>query len=891
MSESERWSQLSDLLDALFELDEQAQQAELGRVEQTDPELARQARAMLRADAAQGLLERGIAAAVPEVMATLAAEPGAALTEPVESAGMLIGRWRVVRELGRGGMGEVLLAERADGEFAQQAALKRLKRGMDSDEILRRFAQERRILAALEHPNIARLLDAGVAADGRPFFAMEYVEGEPITDYARRHALSVRERLQLMRQVCDTVAYAQSRLVVHRDLKPSNIMVDVRGEPRLLDFGIAKLLADSDAAALTETGARVLSPAYAAPEQMLGETVSTATDVYALGVLLYELLTGQLPHHRHGSVVDSSAEALARETTELPSTALRQSDEATAERALGRRLPERMRFAREMAGDIDRIVLAALRHEPARRYLSAGRMAEDLRLYLEGRPIHARADTAGYRLTKFLRRNRVGVLATALALSALLVGLGVALWQANVARENAVRAERESQRAGQVKNFMVTLFEASNPERFSQGTPMTALELVQHASQRVESELSDAPEAQAELRIAIGESLAALGEVSAGITLIEAGTQQLRGFADADSLLAKGLHQLAMQYHASGRMDEAERAAQEALALLEQATPRDALAVISIGTTLAKLAGLRGDVVAMEAMYRRNLDERRQLVGADDPRLAVDWNNVAAAALRRDRYADAESGYAEAARLMALDPKSPASRLVWLRGGRGVALVGLGRYAEGRDELEAARELGERSLHAGHPIVGSMLSALAALDRHEERLEESVQLATEARDLFAAVHHPDQALAELQLGMTRLKQARNAEALAVLTQADSDFSTQRNREEPQYWQLQAALALARLLNGVAMANQGATSDVEADSFAAALAAMRARGYVPSIAYAETLGLSAAAAAFRGDVPGESELLLAQREQVVLLCGSAHPRLAAIDARLDELKRR
>jgi len=485
MSEAARWEELSLALDALLELDATACARELDTIAQRDPGLALELRALLTAEAAQGLLDRGIVAAAPELIATLAASG-----EPADDqTGRVIGRWRVLRELGRGGMGEVLLAERADGEFAQAAALKRLKRGMDSDELLRRFAQERRILATLVHPHIARLLDGGIDSDGRPFFAMEYVEGEPITLFAQQRGLGVRERLELMQRVCEAVAYAQSRLVVHRDLKPSNILVDTSGAPRLLDFGIAKLLADSGEQALTGSGLRVLSPAYAAPEQILGETISTATDVYALGLLLFELLTGQLPHRRSAVALEGMADSLSSDTAERPSLVLKREDAEIAQRAYRARAVERERFARAMVGDLDRIVLTALRREPERRYASAAALAEELRLFLDGRPIAARADTSGYRLRKFVRRHQVAALATMLVLLSLLGGLGAALWQADIARGHAAdalreaqRAEQQAQRADRVKNFVVSLFEASNPERARQGSQITAQELVQDAA-------------------------------------------------------------------------------------------------------------------------------------------------------------------------------------------------------------------------------------------------------------------------------------------------------------------------------------------------------------------------------------------------------------------------
>jgi serine/threonine protein kinase len=242
------------------------------------------------------VLDAGVARAAPTLAGALSQA-----SEATDESGTTLGAFRLQRLLGRGGMGDVYLAERTLGDVRQPVAIKLLKRGMDSNELLRRFAQERRILAQLGHPHIARFLDGGVAPDGRPYFAMEFVEGRDIVRDARERGLDARARVALLAQVCDAVAYAHSRLVVHRDLKPSNILVDANGQPRVLDFGIAKLLGDSDDATITGTGARVMSPAYAAPEQILGEPAGTATDVYALGVVLFELLTGVLPHRRSGA--------------------------------------------------------------------------------------------------------------------------------------------------------------------------------------------------------------------------------------------------------------------------------------------------------------------------------------------------------------------------------------------------------------------------------------------------------------------------------------------------------------------------------------------------------------------------------------------------------------
>jgi serine/threonine protein kinase/tetratricopeptide (TPR) repeat protein len=881
MTEVTRWARLSVALDALLDEGPAGRAAELARIAATDPALAAELRRLLEAEAATGLLEHGIASATPDLLQALA-DGGDA--DAGSGAGDRIGAWRVLRELGRGGMGEVLLAERADGAFSQFAALKRLKRGMDSEELLRRFAQERRILAGLSHPHIARLLDGGIDAAGRPWFAMEYVEGEPITAHAAHHALGVRERLQLMQRVCEAVAYAQGRLVVHRDLKPSNLLVDARGEPHLLDFGIAKLLADTGDATLTGTGVRVLSPAYAAPEQLLGQAVSTATDVYALGVLLYELLTGHLPHRRHGLAAEVSSDVLAAETTERPSQVLRRADADTLVRTYGARARERDRFAREIQGDLDRIVLTALRREPERRYASAAALADDLRLFLDGRPVAARPDTSGYRLRTFLRRHRVGAAASLLVLLSLLAGLGVALWQADVARRHAHEAERQAQRAAaqaaraeQVKAFVVSLFERSNAEQSRGGSQMTAVDLVRDAALRVEQELGAAPESQAELRVAIGASLVALGAVEDGLAQTEAGVAQLRAVGADPPVLGKALHQLAMHYEIVARADDAERAVQEALARLEPHAATHGVEIISARTTLAKLAGIRGDFARMEALYRENLAARTALLGPDHPRLAVDWNNLAATALQRDDHRAAAEAYAEASRLMAGDPQAPASRQAWLRSGRGVALLGLGEFDAAASELDAALDIARRTLHEAHPIVATIRMANSNLARQRGDAERAVEEATRAIALFATINHPDQGLAEAQLGLACLVAGRDAEARDAFLAAETHIAERRSRDDLRYWQAHAGLALARLRLG------------EIDGDAAIRTALERIESDPrrgGVVHAEVLGFAVEAA----ERLGQADRAHGLRAEVVTMLrarlGEAHPRtreaLAALE---------
>ncbi len=477
MSAGGRWTEVRALFEELVELSPAERDRRLGAL--ADVELAGRVAKLLAADSQAGRFLETPAVAVAGGLFDGLAEPEAEAPPPER-----IGPYRVLRRIGRGGMGEVLLAERADGLFEQRVAIKLLRPGMASDEILRRFSRERRILARLEHPHIARLLDGGATEDGRPYFVMELVEGEPITDYCRSRDLGADERLRLIEDCCDAVAAAHRNLVVHRDLKPSNVLVTKDGEVKLLDFGIAKLLGPDDtgeAAAETRTELRLLTPAYAAPEQVLGEPVTTATDVWALGALAYELLTGTLPQKREGRSASALTAAVADDVTERPSQRVsREPLEALP--LLRPSEADRRRLARRLRGDLDNVLLAALRRAPERRYGSVTALAGDLRRHREGQPVKARPDTFGYRVGKFVRRNRVGVAAGALVAVSLVAGIAVAAWQARRAEAHAKTAAAAARRAEGVKEFLIGLFEVADPEQASGGS-VTASELLDQAGQ------------------------------------------------------------------------------------------------------------------------------------------------------------------------------------------------------------------------------------------------------------------------------------------------------------------------------------------------------------------------------------------------------------------------
>ena len=378
--------------------------------------------------------------------AIVAGAPKFDLTDkPGPQVGERIGPYRLVGELGRGGMGTVFLADRDDEHFQKRVAVKIVKRGMDTVEILSRFRHERQILASLEHPNIAQLLDGGTTADGLPYFVMEHIEGQPIDKYCTAHKLSMTEKLQLFRTVCASVHYAHQNLVIHRDLKPANILVTNEGAVKLLDFGIAKILNPEgfpETILPTRTWDRPMTPAYASPEQAKGQLITTASDVYSLGVVLYELLTGQRPYRVEGYAPHEIAKVVCETEPEKPSTAV---VHVVTRNAGG--IPtnpgeiDGEKLRRQLKGDLDNIVLMALRKEPNRRYLSAEQFSEDIRRHLEGRPVIARQDTIGYRVGKFVRRNKVAVVAASLIAASLVGGIVMTLGQARIAerRFNDVR--------------------------------------------------------------------------------------------------------------------------------------------------------------------------------------------------------------------------------------------------------------------------------------------------------------------------------------------------------------------------------------------------------------------------------------------------------------------
>ncbi|REJ73363.1 MAG: hypothetical protein DWQ30_23470 [Acidobacteria bacterium] len=685
-------------------------------------------------------------------------------------AGRRFGPYRAEEEIGRGGMAVVYRGERVDGVYEQRVAIKVLDGWRLTADLERRFVQERQILARLEHPHIARLIDGGTTDEGHLYLVMEHVDGEPIDRYCDRRRLSVDERLELFLQVADAVQFAHRNLVVHRDLKPSNILVTDGGEPKLLDFGIAKLLAEDgpdQSAPQTATWNRLLTPQYASPEQILGEPISTSTDVHALGLLLYELLSGARARPvttlTPRDLVDSAQSGISRP----PSLAARTpSEEVTG----GTGLPDPVERARvrsttparlvqRLRGDLDTVVLEALRREPEQRYLSVRELADDLRRHLAGLPGHARGSSWAYRLRKLARRRAGTLVAAALVLGSLVVGLlGTAL--------QARRATREAERAAAVTDFVVDLLRDSDPE-ISQGRDVTVREVLDRAARGPALQRGAQPELGATLRQVMGTIYGQLGLLEEGVEQARLALAARRSIGAQPEELASTHDLLAEMLIGLGELDEAEQHASMAVELLRRGDPEpadlgDALA------TLAKVRFERGEADTGRALVDEAVSLFRGVTDADE-KLARALNQAAIYDRDASRFDEARAHAIEASQLG--DPEVPTlERVDALHTLASVAMM-RGKtedLKEGQAAIEQAIDEAGRLLGSEHPRVALLYGDLASIRARRGDVEGGeaayAQSIETLRERFGD-DHPLVATAHNNLAVFHYRMGRFADAI------------------------------------------------------------------------------------------------------------------------------
>ena len=652
------WNRVRETLNNLIDANPADPEAWIDRHAPEDPELRAEVRSLFESYESGALNEE--AAAAEWLRGSPSADsssPAGGLSrlipgqDPAPQQEQTVGRYRLVDEIGAGGMGVVFRAERTDGSFEQSVAVKLLHRHITSPDARQRFQAERQVLASLDHPNIARLVDGGVTGDGRPYLVMEHVDGVPITDYAHRHQLSVAQRVDLLLQVIDAVSAAHQNLVVHRDLKPSNVLVTERqGEPhvKLLDFGIAKILDEEwpIKPPVTQTGRGLMTPAYAAPEQLSGEDISTATDTYQLGVLAYELFTGTTPFGGKEADRGQIEQDILHTSPDPPS-----AQEATE--GVDRR---------RLTGDLDTIILKALRKEPSRRYPTPEALQRDLQRYRENEPIEARTATLGYHIQKFVRRNRWGVAAGALAL------IVTAIFVSMIVRERNA-AERQAEKAEQVSSFLVDLFEASDPNQSPRDT-VTVRALLDRGRDRLKTlddpavigqmahvlgqtqrRLGEYEKARSLLQQAVSErtrlygtshpeTLASLnafallerdqGNYATADTLLErvvAGRRALRG--DTDSTVVQSLMHLGFVQRRLGHTDEAETSLRRALTAHRTRTETPDILTAELLFNLAALLRSQSKYDEALPIQRRSLRLVDSLTQGPHPGRIANLNNLA----------------------------------------------------------------------------------------------------------------------------------------------------------------------------------------------------------------------------------------------------------------------
>ncbi len=753
-----RWLRASAHLDRLLDSPPEERDAVIATLWRDDPESAADVASLL-AEHRRVTEERFLETAVPRPTA----EP------PL--AGVTIGAYTLESRIGQGGTGTVWLASRSDGRFEGHAALKLLNAALLGRGGEERFRREGTILARLTHPNIARLIDAGVTSTAQPYLVLEYIDGRHIDRFCDEERLGIEGRVRLFLDVQAAVAHAHASLIVHRDLKPSNVLVTADGQVKLLDFSIAKLIEDgthTGATLLTQDGATAMTPKYAAPEQVTGGPITTATDVYALGVLLYELLTGV---HPAGAAPKSSAD-FAKAVTELEplrmSAAVRvEGADANANAARRATTPERL--GRALAGDLETIVAKALKKNPAERYRSVDEFADDLRRYVNHEPIRARPDRLGYRIARFGRRHWRGLTATA-AVVTVLVAV-VAFYTARLAAERD-RARLQAQKASQLSDLLTGLVTGADPYRTPDGREPTVRNLLDAAVARVTKDLEDQPDVQAEMLTVLGRTYERMALHDKALPLLERALAiGRRVFGPEHVRIAQSLNDLGVLQRQLGHLDAAESLLNESLAMRRRLLGDEDKDVAVTLVELARVLKDRGRLAESEAPIRRALAIRRKVFGEEHQETATSKNELALLLLERGVVAGAEplerENVATSERLLGSDHPNVAAA----KGNLGRVLFAKGDLAGAEALQRVALDTRRRVFGEGNAEYAASLNNLALTIEAQGRLAEAEALMADALRITRARlgdDHPRVGVIRLNLARLQIAQGRGAGAEAAL---------------------------------------------------------------------------------------------------------------------------
>ncbi len=701
----DRWNNIQLLFEKALELDESEREIFLAQECGEDRELFDEVVSLLAADKKAHSLFSGSAADYISIDETV-----------IE--GKNFGNYRAVKQIGVGGMGSVYLAERSDGVFEQKVALKIVKPGMNSEDIIKRFEGERQILARLQHPNIAGLLDGGISEIGLPFFTMEYVEGKPVTEYCDEKNLSIDQRLRLFNKVCEAVLYAHQNLVIHRDIKPGNILVQEDGTVKLLDFGIAKVFEEDETdKSLTRTGIRVMTPEYASPEQVRGEPVSTATDIYSLGLILYQLLSGCPPYEVNTTSALEMERIICLTEPQKPSTMITKislsgaGQKTSSDFITTKRSTTISKLRKRISGDLDNICLMAIRKEPERRYNSVAQLINDIDNHLNGIPVTARKSTASYRTKKFIKRHKTGVVIT--SLSILAITLVTVFYTVRLAEERD-KAQLAAEKSKKVSDFLAGIFEVADPEQ-SKGESITARELLDNGVKRIETELSDQPEVLANMLGVTGNVYKSLGLYKNALLLLQKAlvlNDSLLGSNSPES--AKSLNDLANLNFAMGDYESAIEKFNKAIRIRTDIYGEESPETAESMNDLAMVLREEGQYKRSENLLSASLSIRQKFMSGNSSEVAQSINNLALVKADEGEYDTAEKLFEKSLKIKEKLYGKVHPSVTETIGNLAQLHQQMGKYKDASELFKETLEIDKKLFGEFHPTISTDLYNIAS---------------------------------------------------------------------------------------------------------------------------------------------------------------------------------